>query len=164
MRAEEGDGLAGIERAPDLVRHAQLGALVIVVASAFLFFAYTTTGTGSVGGYDVKARFSSADGIVTGTDVRLHGIKIGSVSSLTLDPKSYAAIVHLNIRNDVPIPDDSSVKITSSGILGNSYLAIQPGGSDKVLAAGSEITNTQGSVDFMSLIARAIYGNSSGGK
>jgi phospholipid/cholesterol/gamma-HCH transport system substrate-binding protein len=142
-----------------------IGALVIAVATAFLFFAYTTTGSGSIGGYDVKARFSSADGIVTGTDVRLHGIKVGTVSSLTLDPKSgYAAIVHLNIRNDVPVPDDSSVKITSSGILGNSYLAIQPGGSDKMLAAGSEITNTQGSVDFMSLIARAIYGNSSGSK
>ncbi|MGD0141859.1 MAG: outer membrane lipid asymmetry maintenance protein MlaD [Rhizomicrobium sp.] len=141
-----------------------IGAIVVVVAAAFLFFAYTTTGTGRIGGYDVKARFSSADGIVTGTDVRLHGIKIGTVSSLALDPKSYAAIVHLNIRNDVPVPDDSSIKITSAGLLGSSYLAIQPGGSDKMLAAGGEITNTQGSVDFMSLIARAIYGNSSGSK
>jgi phospholipid/cholesterol/gamma-HCH transport system substrate-binding protein len=141
-----------------------IGAIVVVVAAAFLFFAYTTTGTGSIGGYDVKARFSSADGIVTGTDVRLHGIKVGTVSSLVLDPKSYAAIVHLNIHNDVPVPDDSSIKITSAGLLGSSYLAIQPGGSDKMLAAGGEITNTQGSVDFMSLIARAIYGNTSGSK
>jgi phospholipid/cholesterol/gamma-HCH transport system substrate-binding protein len=141
-----------------------IGALVVTVAVAFLFFAYTTTGSGSVGGYDLQARFSSADGIVTGTDVRLHGIKIGTVSTLSLDPKSYAAIVHLNIHNDVPIPDDSSIKITSSGILGNSYLAIQPGGSDAMLKAGGQITNTQGSVDFMSLIARAIYGNSSGSK
>jgi phospholipid/cholesterol/gamma-HCH transport system substrate-binding protein len=141
-----------------------IGALVVTVAVAFLFFAYTTTGSGSVGGYDLQARFSSADGIVTGTDVRLHGIKIGTVSTLSLDPKSYAAIVHLNIHNDVPIPDDSSIKVTSSGILGNSYLAIQPGGSDAMLKAGGQITNTQGSVDFMSLIARAIYGNSSGSK
>ena len=141
-----------------------IGALVVTVAVAFLFLAYTTTGSGSVGGYDLQARFSSADGIVTGTDVRLHGIKIGTVSTLSLDPKSYAAIVHLNIHNDVPIPDDSSIKITSSGILGNSYLAIQPGGSDAMLKAGGQITNTQGSVDFMSLIARAIYGNSSGSK
>ncbi len=141
-----------------------IGALVVTVAVAFLFFAYTTTGSGSVGGYDLQARFSSADGIVTGTDVRLHGIKVGTVSTLSLDPKSYAAIVHLNIHNDVPIPDDSSIKITSSGILGNSYLAIQPGGSDAMLKAGGQITNAQGSVDFMSLIARAIYGNSSGSK
>ena len=141
-----------------------IGAIVVVVAAAFLFFAYTTTGTGRIGGYDLQARFSSADGIVTGTDVRLHGIKVGTVSTLSLDPKSYAAIVHLNIHNDVPIPDDSSIKITSSGILGNSYLAIQPGGSDAMLKSGGQITNTQGSVDFMSLIARAIYGNSSGSK
>lgn len=139
-----------------------IGAIVVVVAAAFLFFAYTTTGSGSVSGYDVKAKFSSADGITTGTDVRLHGIKIGTVSSLTLDTKTYAAIVHLSIASNVELPDDSSIKITSAGLLGSSYLAVQPGGSDKMLPAGGEITNTQGSVDFMSLIGRAIYGNSGG--
>lgn len=137
-----------------------IGAIVVVVAAAFLFFAYTTTGSGSVSGYDVKAKFSSADGVTTGTDVRLHGIKIGTVSSLALDPKTYAAIVHLSIASNVQLPDDSSIKITSAGLLGSSYLAVQPGGSDKMLAPGGEITNTQGTVDFMSLIARAIYGNS----
>ena len=137
-----------------------IGAVVVLVAAAFLFFAYTTTGSGNVSGYDVKADFSSADGILTGTDVRLHGIKIGTVSSLELDPKTYVAIVHLSIQNNVKLPDDSSIKITSAGLLGSSYLAIQPGGSDKMIPPGGEITNTQGSVDFMSLIGRAIYGNS----
>jgi phospholipid/cholesterol/gamma-HCH transport system substrate-binding protein len=137
-----------------------MGALVIFVAAGFLYFAYTSTSIGSLGGYDLKARFASADGIATGTDVRLHGIKIGRVSSLELDPKNYAAIVQISIRNDVQIPDDSSIKITSAGIMGSSYLAIQPGGSEKVLPAGGEITNTQGSIDLMGLIGRAIYGNS----
>jgi phospholipid/cholesterol/gamma-HCH transport system substrate-binding protein len=137
-----------------------IGALVILVAAGFLYFAYSSTSAGALSGYDLKARFASADGIVSGTDVRLHGIKIGTVSSLTLDPKSFAAIVHLSLRDDVELPDDSSVKITSSGIMGSSYLAIQPGGSDKILKPGGEITNTQGSVDLMSLIGRAIYGNS----
>jgi len=139
-----------------------IGAIVVVVASAFLFFAYTNTGSGSVSGYDVKARFSSADGISPGTDVRLHGIKIGTVSGLTLDPKTFMAIADLSIRNDVQLPDDSAVKITSSGLLGNSYIAIQPGGSDKNLKPGGELTNTQGSVDLMSLIGRAVMGG--GGK
>jgi phospholipid/cholesterol/gamma-HCH transport system substrate-binding protein len=137
-----------------------IGAIVVAVAATFLFFAYTSTGSGSVSGYDVQARFSSADGISPGTDVRLHGIKIGTVSALTLDPKTYMAIAHLSVRNDVQLPDDSAVKITSSGLLGNSYIAIQPGGSDKNLKPGGELTNTQGSVDLMSLIGRAVMGGS----
>jgi len=137
-----------------------MGAFVIVVAAGFLYFAYTSTGVGALGGYDLSARFASADGIASGTDVRLHGIKIGRVDSLRLDPKTYAPIVELSVRSDIKIPDDSSVKITSAGIMGSSYLAIQPGGSDKMLPPGGEITNTQGSIDFMSLIGRAIYGNS----
>ncbi len=139
-----------------------IGALVVLVAAGFLVFAYGTTSSGSISGYDLKARFSSADGINSGTDIRLHGVKIGTVSSVGLDPKTYAAIVHLSLRSDIRIPDNSSIKITSAGILGSSYLAIQPGGSDKMLAAGGEIVNTQGSVDLMSLIGRAIYGNSGG--
>ncbi|MGH6888701.1 MAG: outer membrane lipid asymmetry maintenance protein MlaD [Rhizomicrobium sp.] len=139
-----------------------MGAFVICVAAGFLYFAYTSTSAGSLGGYELTARFANADGISSGTDVRLHGIKIGRVSSLQLDPKSYAPIVRLSIRSDIKLPDDSSVKITSAGIMGNSYLAIQPGGSDKMLPPGGEITNTQGSIDFMSLIGRAIYGNSGG--
>lgn len=138
-----------------------IGAIVVAVAAAFLFYAYTTTGSGSVSGYNVTARFSSADGVSPGTDVRLHGIKIGTVSGLSLDPKTYYAIAHLSISNGVHIPDDSAVKITSSGFLGSNYVAIQPGGSTKMVAAGGELTNTQGSVDVMGLIGRAVMG---GGK
>jgi phospholipid/cholesterol/gamma-HCH transport system substrate-binding protein len=98
------------------------------------------------------------DGLATGTDVRLSGIKIGSVSALTLDPKTYLVTLHMNIRNDVPIPDDSSLLVTSTGLLGGSYLSISPGGSDKMLAPGGAITNVQGSVDLMGLVGRFIGG------
>jgi phospholipid/cholesterol/gamma-HCH transport system substrate-binding protein len=138
-----------------------IGAIVVAVAAAFLFFAYTSTGSGSVSGYEVKASFSSADGIAPGTDVRLHGIKIGTVTALSLDPKTYYAMVHMNIANEYHVPDDSSVKITSSGFLGSSYLAVQPGGSTVMVANGGELTNTQGAVDVMGLIGRAVMG---GGK
>ena len=141
-----------------------IGAIVVAVAAGFLFFAYTSTGAGSVSGYSIAARFSSADGISSGTDVRLHGIKIGTVSDLTLDPKTFMAIARLSVRNDVQIPDDSAVKITSSGLLGSSYVAIQPGGSDKNVKPGGELTNTQGSVDLMGLIGRAVMGGGSPSK
>jgi phospholipid/cholesterol/gamma-HCH transport system substrate-binding protein len=133
-----------------------IGAIVVAVAAFFLFFAFTSTGSGRVSGYDLQARFASADGVNSGTDVRLHGIKIGTVSSMNLDPKTYQAVVHVQVRNDIKIPDDSTIKITSSGILGGNYVAIMPGGSDKMLAAGGEIPNTQGSVDLFGLISRTI--------
>jgi phospholipid/cholesterol/gamma-HCH transport system substrate-binding protein len=141
-----------------------IGAIVVAVAAAFLFFAYTTTGSGSVSGYEILARFSSADGISSGTDVRLHGIKIGTVSDITLDPKTYMAIAHFSIKKDVQIPDDSAAKITSSGLLGSSYVAIQPGGSDKNIKQGGELTNTQGSVDLLGLIGRAVMSGGSNSK
>ncbi len=139
-----------------------IGAIVVAVAAAFLFFAYTSAGSGSVSGYEIMAKFAAADGITPGTDIRLHGIKVGTVSALTLDPKTYEAIAHLSIRNDVKVPDDSAVKITSSGLLGSSYVAIQPGGSDNMVKPGGELTNTQGSVDLMGLIGRAVIGGGTG--
>lgn len=138
-----------------------IGAIVVCVAAGFLYFAYTSTSQGGLTGYEVTAKFSRVDGLSVGTDVRLSGIKIGTVSALTLDPKNYLAIAHLSIRNDVQLPDDTSVKITSSGILGNAYLSVTPGGSDKMIPPGGRIMNTQGSVDLMGLIGRMI---TSGGK
>ena len=140
-----------------------IGAIVVVVAAAFLYFTYTSTSSGSFGGYDITARMPRVDGLATGTDVRLSGVKIGSVSGLALDPKTYLVTLHMNIRSDIPIPDDSSLLVTSSGLLGGSYLSISPGGSDKMLAPGGAITNVQGSVDLMGLVGRFI-GNGGGQK
>jgi phospholipid/cholesterol/gamma-HCH transport system substrate-binding protein len=130
-----------------------IGAVVIAVAVLFLFFAYRTAGALNSGGYELMAKVSRVDGIAVGTDVKLSGIKVGTVSALTLDP-SYVVTVHMNIRSDVKIPDDSSLVVTQAGLLGSSYLSISPGGSDKMLAAGGVIRNTQGALDLMGLISR----------
>jgi phospholipid/cholesterol/gamma-HCH transport system substrate-binding protein len=137
-----------------------VGAVVVAVIAGVLFFMYTSGGQGGVTGYDVKASFTSVDGVAPGTDVRLNGIKIGTVSSMDLDPKTYQAVLHLTIKSDVQLPVDSSVKITSAGLLGSQYLAVVPGGDDKMLAAGGTLTNTQGSIDLMGLLGRFIYGSS----
>lgn len=135
-----------------------IGAIVVVVAVVFLYFAYASTSTAGLSGYEVDAKFQRVDGLNVGTDVRLSGIKIGTVSALTLDPRTYQATVHLNIRKDVKLPDDSSIMVTSTGLLGSSYLSISPGGSDQMIASGGSIKNTQGSVDLMSLIGRFASG------
>jgi len=138
-----------------------VGAIVIAVAAGFLYYAYATTNSASLSGYEVNAKFQRVDGLNIGTDVRLSGIKIGSVSGLALDPKTYQATVKLDIRNDVKLPDDSSIMVTSTGLLGNSYLSVSPGGSDTMIPPGGTIKNTQGSVDLMSLIGRFATGSGS---
>ena len=146
---------AGIERMrennlPETI----IGAIVVAVALLFVAFAYMRTGSGSLSGYEIQARLPRVDGLGVGTDVRLSGIKIGSVSDLTLDPKNYLVTLHMNIRDDIKIPDDSSLMVTSSGLLGSSYVSLTPGGSDKMLASGGMIQNSQGSVDLMGLVGR----------
>jgi phospholipid/cholesterol/gamma-HCH transport system substrate-binding protein len=140
-----------------------IGAIVVAVAVGFLYYAYATTDSVNVSGYEVDAKFQRVDGLNVGTDVRLSGIKVGNVTALTLDPKTYQATVHLNIHSDVKLPDDSSIMVTSTGLLGGSYLSISPGGSDDMLPPGGVIRNTQGSVDLMSLIGRFASGGGGGG-
>ena len=103
-----------------------IGAIVVAVAVGFLYFAYANTNSADLSGYDVDARFQRVDGLNVGTDVRLSGIKIGSVASLTLDPKTYQATVHLNIRQDVKLPDDSSIMVTSTGLLAHLHWSVPP--------------------------------------
>jgi len=134
-----------------------IGTLVVAVAAVFLFYGYTTSGMRSSAGYRVNAAFSSVDGLATGADVRLSGIKIGTVVRQSLDPETYQAVVTLDIAPSVKLPDDSSAKITSEGLLGGSYISVTPGGSEELLANGGEIMFTQGSVDLMSLIGQAVF-------
>ena len=139
-----------------------MGAIVVAVAAAFLYFAYTNTSSGSLSGYEITAKMPRVDGLATGTDVRLSGIKVGAVNELTLDPKTYLVTLHMSIRKDVQVPVDSSLMVTSSGLLGGSYLSISPGGDDKMIAPGGAITNVQGSVDLMSMVGQFIHKSGSG--
>jgi phospholipid/cholesterol/gamma-HCH transport system substrate-binding protein len=131
-----------------------IGAVVIAVAIGFLVFAYLRTGSGSLSGYEINARLPKADGLSVGTDVRLAGIKIGTVTDLTLDPKNYLVTVHMSVRNDIKLPVDSSVLVTQAGFLGGQYLSITPGGDDKMMSAGAFFENAQGSIDVMGLVNR----------
>lgn len=140
-----------------------IGAVVLAVAALFLVFAYNRADIGAVDGYELSARFEKVDGIRVGSDVLMSGIKIGTVTAQQLDPKSYLAVVRFTVREDVDVPDDSAVKIASNGLLGDKYLALEPGGSDAKLKPGGEIQFTQGSVDIMDLIGKAIYSAGSGG-
>lgn len=138
-----------------------VGAVVIAIALVFAYYAYSRASTSGVGGYEISARFNRVDGIAVGSDVVLSGIKVGTVSQLELDSKTFDAIVHLSLAQNVKLPDDSSIKITSSGLLGNSYLSIEPGGSDKDIPPGGRIVNTQGSIDLIGLLGKFMFSSES---
>lgn len=141
-----------------------IGAVVLVVAGAFLWFATTRAGIGTIDGYALTARFDKIDGINIGSDVMIGGIKVGTVTDQRLDAKSYLAIITISMRDDIKLPEDSSIKVASSGLMGGSYLAIQPGGADDFLRPGDEIEYTQSSVDLTELLGKAIYQSGGGEK
>ena len=112
-----------------------IAAAVIIVAVGFFLFAYNSTHGGYQGTYQVNAALASVDGITTGADVRLHGIKIGTVTAITLDTKSYKPVATLALRDDVHFTDDSRARIAAGILNGNPYLAIDPGRDGKMLPA-----------------------------
>ena len=141
-----------------------VGTLVVAVAAVFLFYGYSASGMHSASGYHVTAAFNAVDGLANGSDVRVSGIKVGTVVSQDLDPDTFQAVVTLDLAPSVKLPDDSSAKITSEGLLGGSYVSLTPGGSEEMLADGGEIMFTQGSVDLMSLIGQAVFSAEGGSK
>ncbi|WP_373086424.1 outer membrane lipid asymmetry maintenance protein MlaD [Sneathiella sp.] len=140
-----------------------IGAVVLAFAAIFLVFAYRTADVNtSSGGIVLTAAFDNVDGLSVGGDVRMSGIKVGAITAQRLDPKTFRAIVSINLNEDIQLPEDSSAKITSSSLLGDNYLALSAGGSDDMLKDGDKITYTQGAVNIQDLIGQAIFssGNS----
>lgn len=140
-----------------------IGAVVLALAAAFFWYAASTTGAtrgGGDGSYELIAAFRSADGVNVGTDVRMAGVKIGTVSDLRLDPETYRAVARLSLQPDLPIPDDSAALISQEGLLGGVFVEIVPGGSPFNLENGGEITDTQGSVSLITLLLKFVTGGS----
>lgn len=140
-----------------------MGAVVLAAAALFLVFAYNTSQLRSVSGYEVSADFERIDGIRQGGDVRISGIKIGSIISERLDPKTFLATVRMSIDPSVKLPDDTVAEIVSAGLLGDKYLSLVPGGSDKTIPAGGKIKYTQSSVSLEHMIGQMIF-SAPGGK
>ncbi len=135
------------------------GGIVLVIAAAFLVYAVLHSGRGSANadGMTLTARFDKIDGISNGADVRIAGVKIGSVTDSRIDPQSFGAVLTMRVDRSLRLPDDTSAEITSEGLLGGKYVSLVPGGSEKFLADGSRITETQGSVSLESLLGRFIF-------
>ena len=138
-----------------------IGAVVLAVAFGFVVFLYQSTGISVSNSrhYELKADFRSADGINVGTDVRLAGVKVGTVSDLSLNVETYRAEAELAIENAVDIPEDSALTVSSEGLLGGNFIEIIPGASYEYMQPGDEFLDTQGSVSLISLLLKFVSGS-----
>ena len=137
------------------------GAAVLAAAVGFLAYAMGGGMSGPAGSYPLTASFRSVEGIKAGTDVRLAGVKVGTITALSLNPKTYFADATIAMDADILLPDDSAILISSEGLLGGNFVEVMPGGSPDNLAPGADIEDTQGAVSLISLLMKFV--SSSGG-
>ncbi|WP_133489620.1 outer membrane lipid asymmetry maintenance protein MlaD [Aliiroseovarius marinus] len=135
------------------------GSIVLAVAVGFLLYAgqiVGLSGTGTTTSY--TASFRTADGISVGTDVRLGGVKVGTVTDITLNPDTFRADADFTVQSDVALPEDTAIIISSEGLLGGNFVELLPGGSPFNLEPGAEIEDTQGSVSLVQLLLKYVAG------
>ena len=125
-----------------------LGAVVLLVAGMFVYFAYNTAQVKAIDGYHLKANFFKIGGLTTGSDVRVNGIKVGTVTNARLDPETFDAVIEMSIKPDVKLPTDTIASIGSEGIVGGKYVRITPGSAKETIADNGTISKTK---DFRSL-------------
>jgi phospholipid/cholesterol/gamma-HCH transport system substrate-binding protein len=135
-----------------------VGAFVLVVAVAFVIFAVSRTDVGAVQGYEVVANFDRIDGLSIGADVRVSGIKVGTVVEQTLDTETYFAVVRMSVDPAVRLPVDSSAAVISDGLLGGKFMALTPGAEEDMIEPGGNILYTQASISLEQLIGKFVFG------
>ncbi len=133
-----------------------VGTFVLLIAISVVFLSTKSTKIKN-SGYVISAKFENADGINSGSDIKISGVKIGSVNDMQIDNETFQAVLKLNIYDYIKLPIDSSAKIVSEGLLGSKYIAITPGGSEQILADNQEINFTQSSVNFEELLGKFIF-------
>ena len=140
-----------------------VGALVLVVAGVFVFYAFAKSDRSGSDGYEIVARFDRIDGLKRGADVTLSGVKVGTVTGFDLDRKTYQAVVRMLVSSNVSLPADTHAKIVSESLLGGMVVVLEPGGDAKMLPPGGEIQMTQGAIPLSELIAKFMFGGTSSG-
>jgi phospholipid/cholesterol/gamma-HCH transport system substrate-binding protein len=134
-----------------------LGGVVLLIAGMFLVFAYANSDLRPVEGYRVIAKFNAIDGLTVGNDVRIGGVKVGTVVGQRVDQEDYLAIVTMTIRPDIKLPKNTRVAISSDGLLGGKYVKLEPSTDGDILAAGGELTSTRDVISLEELLGKVIF-------
>jgi len=142
-----------------------LGALVIAGVGFILVASYAKFANLGATTYALDAWFPSIDGLQTGGDVRISGVKVGEVTSISIDPRTYRTLVRLNLSSKIAVPSDSVASVSTEGLLGSQYLELLPGVSDDMLKPGARIYDTKAPISLFKLLGQFVSGSSStGGK
>ena len=138
-----------------------VGTVVLAGAVGFLLYAgqLTGVGAGSGGFSEYSASFRSVEGVSVGTDVRMSGVKVGTVTGVELNPTTFRADALISVNEAIALPDDTAAIVSSEGLLGGSFVELLPGGSPFNLEPGAEIVDTQGSVSIVQLLLRFVTGS-----
>lgn len=134
-----------------------MGAVVLAVAAMFLVLAYSAANLRASTGYEITASFNKIGGVKVGSDVRVSGISVGSVTGLGLDPVTFRAVVTMTLDEAYTFTDDTTAAIASEGLLGGNFIDLVPGGSPDMIEPGGNIEYTQDSVDIVQLLGRFIF-------
>ena len=143
-----------------------VGLFVLIGAAALLFLALQSANLLSLNfqkTYAVTARFDNIGGLKPQTAVKSAGVVVGRVESITFDDKNFQATVTLALQTRYSFPKDSSLKILTSGLLGEQYIGIEAGADEKTLQAGDVITATQSAVVLENLISQFLYSKAAEG-
>ena len=141
-----------------------VGFFVLLGMAGLVFLAMKAANLGSVGGgdtYTLKANFDNIGGLKVRAPVRAAGVTVGRITGISLDGKTFQGVVTLNIDGHYQFPKDSAAKILTSGLLGDQYVGIEPGGDDKNLGPGDNVAQTQSAVVLENLIGQFLTGKAS---
>jgi phospholipid/cholesterol/gamma-HCH transport system substrate-binding protein len=133
------------------------GALVLLVALGFLAYAIAHSGRSVSSGYPLQAKFDNIAGLTVGNDVKIAGVKVGTVTDETINPQTFDALVTMEIRDDIQLPKDSAASIVSESLLGGKFISLSPGGDTTNLKPGQTISITQSSVSLEELLGKFIF-------
>ena len=140
-----------------------LAAMVLVVAGVFLVFAQNVGNVASIQGWQLKAKFNSVDGLGIGNDVRIGGVKVGTVVGLTIDQQDYRALVKMQILKELKLPFDTVAAVVSEGVLGGKYIALEPGQGKLSNQNGLFLKNTKDVEPVETTVGKEIFGLGVGG-
>ena len=134
-----------------------LFVLIGILCSLYLFVNLGGVNFSKDKYYPVYGFFTSVTGLKTGARIEMAGVKIGVVSNVSIDKKQMLAKVEFSIYKDITLCEDIIASVKTSGIIGQKYIDIMPGGSDIMLASGEEIYNTESSLDIESIVRKFIF-------
>ena len=134
-----------------------MGIVVLVVAALFMMFAYNVSDLQVVKGYEIGARFLKVGGLNTGADVRINGIKIGTVISQKINTEDYMVDVKMSISPDIALPNDSVISVAGDGLMGDKYIKIEPGKSSETITPGSIAENTKDAKSLEDMVGEIIF-------